>query len=72
MDLQDVLCKRYGPFMDINELSGLLRIKRQSMYQQIYHGRLPIPHAKLGKKYLFPTTEVANYVTDRLNLPGED
>lgn len=62
MVLQEVLEKKYGPFMDISELSELLKIKRQSMYQQIYHGRLVIPHAKLGKKYLFPTTEVANYL----------
>ena len=70
MDLGTTLEEKYGPFMDIDELCLLLKIKRQSMFQQIYHGRLTIPHAKLGKKYLFPTQEVANYFTSQLNLPG--
>jgi len=36
------------------------------MYQHIYHGRLHIPHAKLGKKYLFPTEGVANYMGEKI------
>jgi hypothetical protein len=46
----------------------LLKIKRQSMYLNIYHGRLDIPHAKLGKKYLFPTTQVASFLEDKINV----
>ena len=68
MILREVLEKKYGPFMDVNELSELLKIKRQSMYQQIYHGRLVIPHAKLGKKYLFPTSEVADYLQKMVSI----
>ena len=69
MDLNAILERKYGPFMDIHELSSLLKIKRQSMYQQIYHGRLEIPHAKLGKKYLFPTQEVAIFLTNQVSTP---
>jgi len=69
MDLKTILESKYGPFMDIQELASLLKIKRQSMYQQIYHGRLEIPHAKLGKKYLFPTQEVAIFLTDQVSTP---
>ena len=72
MDLGTTLEEKYGPFMDVVELCDLLKIKRQSMYQQIYHGRLNIAHVKLGKKYLFPTQEVGNYLTSQLNLPAED
>ena len=49
--MEAMLVEQFGPFMDIDELASLLKIKRQSMYQNIYHGRLDIPHAKLGKKY---------------------
>lgn len=61
MTLEDWLINKYGPFMDIGEIAELLRIKKTSVYQQIYMGKLDIPHIKRGKKYLFPTPEVANY-----------
>lgn len=70
--MEALLVERYGPFMDLEELAEVLRIKKQSVYQQIYRGQLDIPHVKRGKKYLFPTQEVAKYFTDRLNLPDED
>ena len=61
--LSDVLSEKYGPFMDTKELAELFRIKQASLYQRLYQGKLDIPHAKLGKKYLFPTPSVAQYVT---------
>ena len=69
--MEELLLEKYGPFMDLEELAVLLRIKRQSVYQQIYRGALDIPHVKRGKKYLFPTQEVAHYFTSQLNLPVE-
>jgi excisionase family DNA binding protein len=66
--MEAMLVEEYGPFMDIDELASLLKIKRQSMYLNIYHGRLDIPHAKLGKKYLFPTTQVASFLEDKINV----
>jgi hypothetical protein len=48
--------------MDLQELADLLRLKKTSVYQQIYLGQLDIPHIKRGKKYLFPTTETAEYL----------
>mgnify|MGYP005657547423 CR=1 FL=1 len=65
--MEAMLVSQYGPFMDIDELAGLLKIKRQSMYQSIYHGRLEIPHAKLGKKYLFPTPSVAKFLDQQIS-----
>lgn len=67
--LESILLEKYGPFMDLEELADLLRIKKQSMYQQIYRGQLDVPHVRRGKKYLFPTQEVANYFNDQLNRP---
>lgn len=55
--------------MDIDELATLLKIKRQTLYQQIYKNGLDIPHLKRGKKYLFPTTAVAEHLKSLLNLP---
>ena len=69
--MESLLIDKYGPFMDLEELAGLLRIKKQSVYQQIYRGQLDMPHVRRGKKYLFPTQEVAKYFTSQLNLPHE-
>lgn len=65
--IADILDNKYGPFMDLEELATLLRIKKESMYQQIYNGRLDLPHVKRGKKYLFPTHEVAIYLDSKIN-----
>lgn len=66
MSLLTWLVEKHGPFMDIQELADLQRIKKHSVYQQIYLGKLDIPHVKRGKKYLFPTPEVAKYFEDNL------
>ena len=60
----DYLLSRYGVFMDMAELAEVLRIKRETLYQQIYLGKMDIPHVKRGKKYLFPTEGVAKYLED--------
>lgn len=70
--METILLEKYGPFMDLEELADLLRIKKQSMYQQIYRGQLDVPHVRRGKKYLFPTQEIAKYFTSQLNLPRGD
>ena len=62
MTLEDWMIDKYGPFMDTEELASLLRIKKSTVYNQIYEGRLTLPHVKRGKKYLFPTVEVAKHL----------
>lgn len=52
--------------MDLQELADLLRLKKTSVYQQIYLGQLDIPHIKRGKKYLFPTSETAMYLQNQM------
>jgi predicted site-specific integrase-resolvase len=53
--------------MDMEDLANLFKIKKESMYQQIYNGKLDLPHVRRGKKYLFPTHEVAQYLNVRLD-----
>ncbi len=62
MDLHEWLTERHGPLMDLDDLAQLLRLQKTTLYQQIYKGRLDIPHFRRGKKYLFPTKGVAEYV----------
>ena len=64
--MNSILSTQYGPFMDLEELATLFRIKKESMYQQVYNGKLDIAHVKRGKKYLFPTHEVAVYLDNKL------
>jgi hypothetical protein len=66
MPLTSLLLAKYGPFMDLQELADLLRLKKTSVYQQIYLGQLDIPHIKRGKKYLFPTSETAVYLQNQM------
>jgi len=66
MALTTLLLDKYGPFMDLQELADLLRLKKTSLYQQIYLGQLDIPHIKRGKKYLFPTSETATFLQNQM------
>ena len=49
---------KYGPFMDVAELAGVLKIQKTTLYNQLYADKVGLPYVKRGKKYLFPTTEV--------------
>ncbi len=64
--MDKILLEKYGPFMDLQELADLLRLKKTSVYQQIYQGQLDIPHIKRGKKYLFPTEQTAEYLQSQM------
>ena len=70
MKLEQQLLERYGVFMDLNDLADLIKVKRQSVYQQIYRGDLKLPHIKEGKKYLFPTSGVAQYLEGVMSSPN--
>lgn len=62
LGLTQMLYNCHGPLMDMDDLAGTLKIKRESLYQRIYYGKLEIPHMKNGKKYLFKTEDVAEYI----------
>lgn len=70
--MEDLLVEKYGPLMDLLEIASLLKLAPQSVYQQIYRGKLDVPHIKHGKKYLFPTPEVASYLESKIiNYPTD-
>ena len=70
--MEELLLEKYGPLMDLPEIALLLKIEPKSMYQQIYRGKLDVPHIKHGKKYLFPTPEVASYLESKIiNYPTD-
>lgn len=68
--MEAMLMREYGPLMDLFDIAQLLKIEPKSVYQQIYRGKLDVPHIKHGKKYLFPTPEVASYLESKIiNYP---
>lgn len=68
--MEELLIEKYGPLMDLPEVAILLKLSPKSVYQQIYRGKLDVPHIKHGKKYLFPTPEVASYLESKIiNYP---
>jgi excisionase family DNA binding protein len=69
MTLEESILKRYGIFMNIDDVAELMKIKRTSVYQQIYLGTLQLPHIKEGKKYLFPSHDVAQYLESLIYRP---
>ena len=69
MKLEQLLLDRYGVFMNIDDVAELMKIKRTSVYQKIYLGTLQLPHIKEGKKYLFPSHDVARYLESNISRP---
>lgn len=54
-----LLTDKYGPVMDMHELAEVLKVNKESIYAQIQRGAFTLPHMKHGRKYLFPTEQVA-------------
>jgi len=64
MSIAAIMLDQYGPVMNLEEVATLLKLKKESMYQQLYNGKMDIPHARLGKRYLFQTEQVAQYIDE--------
>ncbi len=62
--LEHKLNEQYGPLMDLQDLANLLRLERSTLYQQMYQNRFNIPRIRNGKKYLFQTADVAEYLVE--------
>jgi len=60
--LTEWMLNKYGPFMDVTELADVLKIRRATLYNQLYADKVDLPYVKRGKKYLFPTTEVVAHM----------
>ena len=54
------MLEKYGPFMDVGELAGVLKIQKTTLYNQLYADKVDLQYVKRGKKYLFPTTAVVD------------
>ena len=65
--LMDSLTDQYGPIMDLDEVAAALRLKKQTLYQQMYHNKFDIPRMKNGKKYLFLTADVVDHLCGDCN-----
>lgn len=66
MNLQQQMSEKYGIFMDVSELAEVLKISKRGIYQQLYLDTIELPYLREGKKYLFPTTEVATFLQQKL------
>lgn len=66
VDLQELLQKTYGPFMDVDEIAALLKVKKSTIYSQMRTNTLTFPYFKHGKKYLFATQAVAANISASL------
>ena len=56
------MLNKYGPFMGVAELAEVLKIQRTTLYNQLYANKVDLPYIKRGKKYLFPTVQVAEHM----------
>lgn len=70
--LTKVLHDDFGPIMDLDDLASTLKVKKQTLYQQIYLGTFRIPRIKNGKKYLFLTSDVASFLASPIPEAAND
>jgi excisionase family DNA binding protein len=66
------MLEKYGPFMDVGELAEVLKIKKTTLYNQLYADKVDLPYVKRGKKYLFPTTEVVSQMQAALRTQSTE
>ena len=69
MDMQERMLAEYGFFLDLNDLAFILKVSKTTLYWQIHHGKIDMPFVKRGKKYLFPTAEVAKVLEASVERP---
>lgn len=70
--MQLLLEERYGPFMTVEDLADLVKSNKQTIYNRLYNETLGIPHWRMGKRYLFPTEGVANYIANSMSPSADD
>ena len=64
--MTEALVAQYGFFMTVEELADLLKTNKQTVYNKLYDDSLGIPHWRNGKRYLFPTGGVADYIGSQI------
>ena len=43
------MLEKYGPFMDVAELAGVLKIQKTTLYNQLYADKVDLPYVKRAK-----------------------
>ena len=64
--MKEALVTTYGQFMTVADVAEVLNVSNQTLYNKSSTGELEVPHYKLGKKLLFPTPAVADYIKLKL------
>lgn len=64
--MKDILEDRYGIFMTVEDLAEVVRTNKQTIYNKLYNETLGIPHWRNGKRYLFPTQAVGDYISSQI------
>jgi len=64
--MKETLVAAYGQFMTVADLAEVLSVSNQTLYNKSSAGQLDVPHYKMGKKLLFPTPAVADYIKLKL------
>ena len=59
----EILRERYDDILTVTEVSELLRVTPQTVYAHLARGDFPIAYGKIGKRYLFNVTDVAQFLT---------
>ena len=66
MNKSQRLTDKYGPYMTLENLASVTHSSKQTIYNKIYDDSLGIPFWRLGKKYLFSTEFVENFIDEQL------
>ena len=64
--MREALITQYGMFMTVEDLAEVVKTNKQTIYNKLYSDTLGIPHWRMGKRYLFPTEGVADYIAGQL------
>ena len=62
--VRELLREKYPMVMQVQDLSDMLRITKQTLYNQMAKKDFPIPFQKFGKYYLFNTEHVADWLEE--------
>lgn len=65
------LLEQYGPFMSIEELAHMVKLKKSTIYNQVCAGTCMFPCFKVGKRLLFPTKAVSESIAVTVKLSQE-
>ena len=68
--MEQLLEDRFGIFMTVEDLAEVVKINKQTIYNKLYDESLGIPYWRMGKRYLFPTKGVADYIKSELSCNG--